>query len=111
MQDNFKEWWQEVLNIHGFDPDPDNPEHFYDYRAAHKAGEPIPGPGQHMSSKYKSPLHPNRFVSGEEMGLKGIALWDTLEDKPADIQTIVTANYKRNELLKKKWTSKKNTRN
>ena len=108
---DFEEWYSNIVKNLGINPNPDDVEHFYDYRAAHKAGEPIPGPGQHMSSKYKSPLHPNRFVSGEEMGLKGIALWDTLEDKPADIQTIVTANYKRNELLKKKWTSKKNTHN
>ena len=108
---DFEEWYSNVAKNLEISSNPDDVEHFYDYRAAHKAGEPIPESGQHMSSKYKSPLHPNRFVSGEDVGLNGVALWDTLEEKPADIQTVVTANYKRNELLKKKWTSKKNTLN
>ena len=108
---DFEEWYSNVAKNLEISSNPDDVEHFYDYRAAHKAGEPIPESGQHMSSKYKSPLHPNRFVSGEDVGLNGVALWDTLEEKPADIQTVITANYKRNELLKKKWTSKKNTLN
>tara|TARA_R100001463_G_scaffold25100_2_gene59602 strand:- start:900 stop:1214 length:315 start_codon:yes stop_codon:yes gene_type:complete len=99
---SFEEWYSNIVKNLGINPNPDDVEHFYDYRAAHKAGEPIPEPGQHMSSKYKNPLHPERFISGKKLGREDIALWDTLKEKPANIQEVVVSNYLRNELLKDK---------
>ena len=31
---DFDSWWQAVVREHGYDPDPDSPLHFYDYRKA-----------------------------------------------------------------------------
>ena len=100
MQDNFKEWWQEVLNIHGFDPDPDNPEHFYDYRAAFDANTPIPKKGEHWVSKFKHDLHENRFVSGKEMGKPDIEWWDSKYDKPAKAHDVILFDALRQDFLK-----------
>jgi len=85
----------------GIDKDPEHPEHYYDYKAAFKAGEPIPKKGEHMSSKYKSPLHPRRFLPGDDPSVNKpeFAMWDTLNEKEAEIQDIVKANYDRNKLL------------
>jgi hypothetical protein len=101
---SFEEWYSNIVKNLGISSNPDEVEHFYDYRAAHKAGEPIPEPGQHMSSRFKSPLHPNRFVSGKDLepSRRDIALWDTLKEKPANIEEVVISNYLRNELLKEK---------
>ena len=97
---DFKEWYIKVSDVMGIDKDPNHPEHFYDYKAAFEAGEPIPKKkGDHMSSKYKSPLHPNRFVSGKELGDESIALWDTLNDKPAQIQDVIKVTSE----LKASW--------
>ena len=81
------------------DKNPDDPRHFYDYKAAYKAGEPIPKKGEHMSSLYKHPLHDRRFVSGEEANKPEFALWDSLEEREASMQEAVKANYDREQLL------------
>ena len=97
---DFEEWYSNVADVMGIDKNPDDPRHYYDYKAAYEGVEPIPKKkGDHMSSKYKSPLHPNRFVSGKEAGDESIALWDTLKEKPAEIQDVVKANYDRQKLL------------
>ncbi len=64
----FRRWYGEWAQKAGLDPDPDNPLHKYDYRAAYRAGaqpEIDPGDGlYHWPSEYKSDDHPNRFVGG-----------------------------------------------
>lgn len=64
----FKSWYQVWANKTGIDPNPDNPLHKYDYRAAHKAGA-TPSISKddgkyHWPSEFKSDDHPNRFVNG-----------------------------------------------
>jgi len=44
-------------------PNPDDPKHYYDYRAAYLAGA-SPDKQGHWPSKFKLPEHPNRFVNG-----------------------------------------------
>tara|TARA_R100001530_G_C4321315_1_gene155900 strand:- start:1773 stop:2081 length:309 start_codon:yes stop_codon:yes gene_type:complete len=95
----FEEWYSKVADVMGIDKDPDHPEHYYDYKAAYEAGEPIPKKGEHMTSKYKSPLHPNRFVHGEEVNKPDIALWDSLNEREASMQEAVKANYDREKML------------
>ena len=99
---SFEEWYNKVSSNLGLSSNPDYVEHFYDYRSAYKSGHTVPRKGEHMSSQFKSPLHPNRFVSGKELGREDIALWDTLKEKPANIEEVVVSNYLRNELLKDK---------
>jgi len=64
----FQEWYKSWAKIAEIDPNPDNPLHKYDYRAAFKAGvEPEFDPKDtkyHWPSEFKAPDHPNRFVGG-----------------------------------------------
>lgn len=61
----FRKWYGGHAKKLGLDPNPDAPEHHYDYRAAYSAGVgPTKESGWHWPSKYKRPTHPNRFVGG-----------------------------------------------
>jgi hypothetical protein len=61
----FRKWydgWSRMLRL---DPDPDNPQHFYDYRAAFMAGaQPTKESGWHWPSEFKIEGHPNLIVDG-----------------------------------------------
>lgn len=59
----FQRWYKKIAKRTGLDPDPDAPEHKYDYRGSFLAGE---GPDEtgHWPSKFKDYDHPNRFVDG-----------------------------------------------
>ena len=70
LEGEFMDWYNnfvELQNTVGFslNPDPDDPAHKYDHRAAFLAGEE-PEYGEdgfwHMSSEVKQDDHPNRFV-------------------------------------------------
>ncbi|MEE9365875.1 MAG: hypothetical protein V3W44_04225 [Dehalococcoidales bacterium] len=64
----FQEWYAKWAKKTGIDPDPDDPRHKYDYRAAFRAGvEPSISSEDnkyHWPSQFKDPDHPNRFVGG-----------------------------------------------
>jgi hypothetical protein len=47
----------------GWASNPDDPAHFYDYRAAWLNGALVPDKSGHFSSKYKLPGHPNYYMS------------------------------------------------
>jgi hypothetical protein len=65
---SFQKWYRDWANRAGIDPDPDNPLHKYDYRAAFRArAEPKVDPGDglyHWPSEFKADDHPNRYVDG-----------------------------------------------
>jgi hypothetical protein len=64
----FQSWYANWAQKTGINPNPDDPLHRYDYRAAYKAGvEPQIDPSDqkyHWDSRFKAPDHPNRFVGG-----------------------------------------------
>jgi|GEM_PF-4167405 len=64
----FRDWYTRVADTTGLDPNPDDPRHMYDYRAAFRAGvEPEYNEEDgkyHWDSRFKSDDHPNRFVGG-----------------------------------------------
>lgn len=63
----FQDWYSGWSETTGISPDPDDPKHKYDYRAAYKSGaEPqIADDNQyHWPSRFKADDHPNRFVAG-----------------------------------------------
>lgn len=67
MPETFENWYTGWAQRTGLNPDPDDPRHMYDYRAAYRAGaEPTAGPDGrfHWPSQFKAPNHPNRFVGG-----------------------------------------------
>ncbi len=59
----FREWYADHAKRLKLNPDPDDPEHHYDYRAAFEAGAG-PGPDGHWPSRYKADTHPNLIVDG-----------------------------------------------
>lgn len=64
----FQEWYADRAKATGLNPNPDAPQHKYDYRAAFKAGaEPAISQEDgkyHWDSRFKMADHPNRYVNG-----------------------------------------------
>jgi hypothetical protein len=60
---DFQRWYQKWAELLGLDPDPDAPEHYYDYRAAFRAGA-MPDTEGHWPSTFKREGHPNLVVDG-----------------------------------------------
>lgn len=59
----FRKWYDNWARVLQLDPDPDSPAHYYDYRAAFKAGA-VPDRMGHWPSTFKRVGHPNRFAEG-----------------------------------------------
>lgn len=77
----FQDWYGKWSSIAGLDPDPDHPEHHYDYRSAFRAGvEPEQSEDglYHWPSQYKADDHPNRYVGNldTKTGENLDELWD-----------------------------------
>ena len=62
-EQRFKQWYAQVAKERQLNPDPDDPLHHYDYRAAFKSGA-RPDADAHWPSEFKRAGHPNRFVGG-----------------------------------------------
>jgi hypothetical protein len=64
----FQNWYKGWAAHTGISPNPDDPEHYYDYRAAYRAGvSPTIDKTDglyHWPSQFKQLEHPNRFVNG-----------------------------------------------
>lgn len=60
---DFRRWYGQHAATQQLDPNPDAPEHFYDYRAAHDAGAQ-PDESGHWPSQFKKAGHPNLVVGG-----------------------------------------------
>ena len=61
----FQVWYGGWSKKLGLNPNPDDPQHFYDYRAAWKAGaEPTAESGWHWPSTFKREGHPRMVVDG-----------------------------------------------
>ena len=63
-EQRFQQDYARLAEMLGLSPDPDDPRHFYDYRAAWKSGELKAGEELHFPSKFKMPGHPRRFIDG-----------------------------------------------
>lgn len=59
----FRQWYAGMAKQQGLSADPDDPQQFYDYRAAFKAGAKPDATG-HWPSDFKKPGHPNMVVGG-----------------------------------------------
>ena len=94
--DEFKDWWKKVLETHDYGENPDDPLHYYDYRGAYEAGHKIPlKKGDPWLSKFKHDLHPNRFISGNQVGFNEIAWWDSKYEKPATESDVIRQERER----------------
>ena len=59
----FQDWYAGHAASLGLDPDPDDPRHFYDWRAAYKAGA-APDASGHWPSEFKREGHPRMIIDG-----------------------------------------------
>jgi hypothetical protein len=77
-EDRFRNWYSQTAAAQNLAPDPDDPEHYYDYRAAFSAGK---GPDEagHWPSEFKAEGHPNRYVMHEG------AIYDSITMQPVPV--------------------------
>lgn len=73
-EQGFRQWYAPIAKQWNLDPNPDAPQHKYDYRQAYRAGTGPDAQG-HWPSEFKAPDHPNRYVNGI----------DTITGKPAEL--------------------------
>lgn len=62
-EEAFQRWYAKRAKEQGLDPNPDDPRHHYDYRAAFKAGAE-PNEEGHWPSEFKREGHPRMVVDG-----------------------------------------------
>ena len=67
QEQEFQKWFADISKKLDLNPNPDDPENYYDYRGfydAMKRGEykAPTEPGGHWASKFKSPNHPRRYL-------------------------------------------------
>lgn len=64
-EQRFRSWYGERASRQGLDPNPDSPEHFYDYRAAFRAGAE-PDETGHWPSEFKLKGHPRTYLEDDQ---------------------------------------------
>ena len=60
---NFRKWYAGHASRLRINPDPDAPQHYYDYRAAYRAGAK-PDASGHWPSQFKRTGHPRMVIGG-----------------------------------------------
>ena len=87
----FSRWYSNIAKRSNLSLDPDDPRHFYDYRAAYEAGAGL-DERRHLPSQFKHDLHPNRFIVG-----KDLEIYDTKYEKSADLEDMILQSFQRKE--------------
>lgn len=59
----FQEWYRTNVTSRGLNPNPDDPRHYYDWRAAYKSGA-SPDKSGHWPSTFKLDGHPRLIIEG-----------------------------------------------
>ena len=85
-EEGFQDWYGRWSTIAGIDPNPDAPEHKYDYRAAYKVDakpDVDESSGEyHWPSAFKSDDHPNRYIDNVDTK-SGIDMQDAWDEAGA----------------------------
>ena len=87
----FLDWYSDIAKKTNISPDPNDPKHYYDYRAAYEAGVDI-DEKKHLPSKFKHDLHPDRFVIG-----KDLEIYDSKYDRKAELEDMILQSFQRKE--------------
>ena len=87
----FLDWYSSIAEKSKLSPDPDDPRHYYDYRAAHEAGAGLDG-RKHLPSEFKHDLHPNRFIIG-----KDLEIYDSKYERKASLEDMIIQSFQRKE--------------
>ena len=91
----FSNWYSGMAEKSGINPDPDDPKHYYDYRAAYEEGAELDEKG-HLSSEFKHDLHPKRFIIG-----KDLEIYDSKYEVPAKLEDMIIQAFQRKEYEEK----------
>lgn len=91
----FGNWYSKIAEKNRLDPNPDDPRHFYDYRAAFKSGA-APDSTGHLPSEFKQIGHPRLIISGV----------DTRTGRPAS-PNLVKANKEANKRVLSQFKDEK----
>ena len=91
----FLDWYSGIAERSNLSPNPDDPRHYYDYRAAYEEGVDVDERG-HLPSAFKHDLHPNRFIVG-----KDLEIYDTKYERPAELEDMIIQAFQRKEYEEK----------
>ena len=92
MDKDFNTWYADIAKKNKLDANPDSPLHFYDYKAAYKAGSKLDAKN-HLPSTYKTLGHPNLIVNGK----------DTRNGKPATEKLVFLNKVANRVVVNHKW--------
>jgi len=87
----FLDWYSDIAKRSNLSLDPEDPRHYYDYKAAYEAGADL-DEGKHLPSKFKHDLHPNRFIVG-----KDLEIYDSKYDRKAELEDMILQSFQRKE--------------
>ena len=88
----FSQWYSDIAESSDLSPDPDDPRHYYDYRAAYESGVDL-DKDKHLPSEFKHDLHPNRYIIDKET----LDIYDSKYNEKASIEDIVIQSMRRKE--------------
>ena len=97
-EQEFMDWYKDVAAQRGYDPNPYDPEHHYDYRAAYNAGAGYDETG-HWPSPFKDKGNERRYLSAQDPGWETPPsphneLRDTATGKPAPLDLPHMFNFR-----------------
>ena len=87
----FLDWYADLAKKSDLSLDPDDPRHYYDYRAAYEAGVEF-DERRHLPSRFKHDLHPERYIIG-----KDLEIYDTKYERPARLEDMIIQAFQRKE--------------
>ena len=87
----FSHWYSGIAEKSGISPDPDDPRHYYDYRAAYEEGASL-DERKHLPSEFKHDLHPNRYIIG-----KDLEIYYSKYEVPAKLEDMIIQAFQRKE--------------
>ena len=87
----FSHWYSNIAEKSNLSPDPDDPRHYYDYRAAYESGASL-DEKKHLPSEFKHYLHPNRFIIG-----KDLEIYDSKYERKASLEDMIIQSFQRKE--------------
>ena len=110
-EQEFKDWYASAHQMYGLDPDPDHPDHHYDYKAAWRANvvpemyENEKGEKEyHWPSQFKGDNHPNRWMQVDFEGERFIT--DTKNGtgfKVSEMESLLSKEYGLNKKEINEW--------
>ena len=95
---DFLSWYSKLAEKSNINPDPDDPRHYYDYRAAYEAGAEL-DERKHLPSEFKHDLHPDRYIIDKE----NLSIYDTKYEKPAKFEDLVIQSFNRKDYEESIW--------